>query len=99
MTATRDPVSRRRRVPVLAVRRALRRGSNGQWRPTEAVKEVARPVARQKHVSVLRSTLAKAWDDRVLGLSAEAAFWQLLSLAPLFLGLLGSIGYLSGFLG
>jgi membrane protein len=43
--------------------------------------------------------VGKAWDDRVLGLSAEAAFWQLLSLAPLFLGLLGSIGYLSGFLG
>jgi len=56
-------------------------------------------VARQQHVSVLRRTVAKAWDDRVLGLSAEAAFWQLLSLAPLFLGLLGSIGYLSGFLG
>ena len=56
-------------------------------------------MARQQHVSVLRRTVAKAWDDRVLGLSAEAAFWQLLSLAPLFLGLLGSIGYLSGFLG
>jgi membrane protein len=43
--------------------------------------------------------VAKAWDDRVLGLSAEAAFWQLLSLAPLFLALLGSLGYLSGLLG
>ncbi len=40
MTATRDPVSRRRRLPVLAVRRALRRGSNGQRRAAEAVKEV-----------------------------------------------------------
>ena len=99
MTATRDPVSRRGRAPVLAVRQVLQRGSNRPRRATEAVKEVARPVARQQHVSVLRSTVAKAWDDRVLGLSAEAAFWQLLSLAPLFLGLLGSIGYLSGFLG
>ena len=99
MTATRDPVSRRGRAPVLAVRQVLQRGSNRPRRAAEAVKEVARPVARQKHVSVLRSTVAKAWDDRVLGLSAEAAFWQLLSLAPLFLGLLGSIGYLSGFLG
>ena len=53
----------------------------------------------QRHVSVLRRTAAKAWDDRVLGLSAEAAFWQLLSLPPLFLGLLSSIGYLSGLLG
>ena len=99
MTATRDPVSRRGRAPVLAVRQVLQRGSNRPRRAAEAVKEVARPVARQQHVSVLRSTAAKAWDDRVLGLSAEAAFWQLLSLAPLFLGLLGSIGYLSGFLG
>jgi membrane protein len=99
MTATRDPVMRRRRAPVLAMRRVLRRGSGQPRRVTEAVKEVARPVARQQHVSVLRRTLAKAWDDRVLGLSAEAAFWQLLSLAPLFLALLGSIGYLSGLLG
>jgi membrane protein len=99
MTATRDPVSRRRRAPVLAVRQALHRGSVRQRRAAEAVKEVARPVARQQHMSVLRRTAAKAWDDRVLGLSAEAAFWQLLSLAPLFLALLGSIGYLSGFLG
>jgi membrane protein len=99
MTATRDPVTRRRRMPVLAVRQAFRRGSDRQRRATEAVKEVARPVAAQRHVSVLRRTGAKAWDDRVLGLSAEAAFWQLLSLAPLFLALLGSIGYLSGLLG
>ncbi len=86
-------------MPVLAVRQALRRGSVRQQRAAEAVKGVARPVARQRHVSALRRTVAKAWDDRVLGLSAEAAFWQLLSLAPLFLALLGSIGYLSGFLG
>lgn len=86
-------------MPVLAVRQALRRGGDQQRRATEAVKEVARPVARRKPVSILRRTVAKAWDDRVLGLSAEAAFWQLLSLAPLFLALLGSIGYLSGLLG
>jgi membrane protein len=99
MTATRDSVSRRRRLPVLAVRRALHRGSVRQRRAAEVVKEVTRPVTRRPPVSVLRSTGAKAWDDRVLGLSAEAAFWQLLSLAPLFLALLGSIGYFSGFLG
>jgi membrane protein len=64
-----------------------------------AVREAARPVAAQRHVRLFRRTVAKAWDDRVLGLSAEAAFWQLLSLPPLFLGLLGSLGYLSGLLG
>ena len=50
-------------------------------------------------MSVLRRMLARAWGDRILGLSAEAAFWQLLSLPPLFLALLGSLGYLSGLLG
>jgi membrane protein len=64
-----------------------------------AVREAARPVATQRHVRLFRRTVAKAWDDRVLGLSAEAAFWQLLSLPPLFLALLGSLGYLSGLLG
>jgi membrane protein len=99
MTATRDPVTRRRRMPAFVLRRAWRRSSDRQRRATEAVKEVTRPVAYQQHVSVLRRTAVKAWDDRVLGLSAEAAFWQLLSLAPLFLALLGSVGYLTGLLG
>lgn len=99
MTATRDPVTRRGRLRAAAVRRALRTGSTRPRRAAEAVREVARPVTGQQHVSVLRRTVAKAWDDRILGLSAEAAFWQLLSLAPLFLALLGSIGYLSGLLG
>lgn len=39
-------------------------------------------------------TAKEFWEDRVLGLAAEAAFWQLLSLPPLLLALLGSIGYL-----
>src|SRR4051794_3149662 len=30
-------------------------------------------------LQVLGRTLAKAWQDRILGLSAEAAFWQILS--------------------
>jgi membrane protein len=38
-------------------------------------------------------TLAKAWQDRILGLSAEAGFWQLLSLPPLLLAVFGMIGY------
>lgn len=46
-------------------------------------------------LSVLGRALSKAWNDRILGLSAEAAFWQLLSLPPLLLALLGSLGYLT----
>ncbi len=49
--------------------------------------------------SLLKRALVKAWHDRVLGLSAEAAFWQLLSLPSLFLALLGSFGYVSRWFG
>lgn len=44
--------------------------------------------------SVAGATLRNAWGHRVLGLSAEAGFWQLLSLPSAVLGLLGTIGYL-----
>ncbi len=45
---------------------------------------------------MLGRTASKAWHDRVLGLSAEAAFWQLLSLPPLLLAAMGSLGYFFG---
>jgi membrane protein len=49
--------------------------------------------------SLLKRAVVKAWHDRVLGLSAEAAFWQLLSLPSLFLALIGSFGYVSRWFG
>jgi membrane protein len=50
----------------------------------------------QRHLRTLASrTVSRAWNDRVLGLSAEAAFWQLLSLPSLFLALLAALGYFS----
>ncbi|HEX3900477.1 MAG TPA: YihY/virulence factor BrkB family protein [Mycobacteriales bacterium] len=45
------------------------------------------------------STVKRAWHDRVLGLAAEAGFWQLLSLPSLILAVLGVIGYFHGILG
>jgi membrane protein len=50
-------------------------------------------------LEVLGSSIAKAWQDRILGLSAEAAFWQVLSVPPLLIGLLGSLGYLGDWIG
>ena len=47
-------------------------------------------------VSVLGQALRNAWQHRVLGLSAEAGFWQLLSLPSAVLGVLGTIGYFRG---
>lgn len=46
-----------------------------------------------------RRTVAQAWSDRVLGLSAEAGFWALLSLTPLLLVLVAGIGYLTPLFG
>ena len=50
-------------------------------------------------MATLRRTLVRAWHDRVLGLAAEAGFWQLLSLPPLLLAVLGTVGYLAALTG
>ena len=46
-----------------------------------------------------RRTAAAAFQYRVTGLAAEAAFFALLSLPPLMLGLIGMFGYFRGVLG
>jgi membrane protein len=61
--------------------------------------ETVRPAVQPAGHGLVRRTLSRAWHDRLLGLSAEAAFWSLLSLPPLFLALLGSLGYFSATLG
>jgi membrane protein len=43
--------------------------------------------------------LRRSWHDRVLGLAAEAGFWQLLSLPSAILAIIGTIGFFSGPLG
>jgi len=48
---------------------------------------------------VIGRTAVKAWNDSIFGKSATAAFWQTLSLPPLLLGLLGSLGYVGGWFG
>jgi membrane protein len=57
------------------------------------------PTPLRVPLEVLGRALAKAWQDRILGLSAEAAFWQILSVPPLLIGLLGSLGYLADVIG
>ncbi|MDG3016576.1 YihY/virulence factor BrkB family protein [Speluncibacter jeojiensis] len=48
---------------------------------------------------VIGRTVVRAWDDSIFGKSAQAAFWQTLSLPPLLLGLLGSLGFVGGWFG
>ncbi len=57
------------------------------------------PDRRRGPLHLLWRTLVKAWDDGIFGKSAEAAFWQALSLPPLLLGLLGSLGYVADWFG
>ncbi|HEY9475606.1 MAG TPA: YihY/virulence factor BrkB family protein [Mycobacteriales bacterium] len=82
-----------------AARRAMERALSERQRLRETVRESVRPVTRHRPVNLIRQTLSKAWQDRVLGLSAEAAFWQLLSLPALVLALVGSLGYLGDLIG
>jgi membrane protein len=48
---------------------------------------------------LIRETTAVCFRYRVTGLAAEAGFFALLSLPPLLLGLVGSIGYLGNWVG
>ncbi|MGK2379151.1 MULTISPECIES: YihY/virulence factor BrkB family protein [Gordonia] len=64
----------------------------------ETPPSVGRPVLPNLHRLVWR-TIVKAWDDGIVGWAAQAAFWQALSLPPLLLGLLGSVGYIAGWFG
>ncbi|MBF6296791.1 YihY/virulence factor BrkB family protein [Nocardia amamiensis] len=71
---------------------------------TATVRMRTRAGARAAHAS--RRTVAlvvrvaeKAWADSIFAKSAAAAFWQTLSLAPLLLGVLGSLGYVGGWFG
>jgi len=57
------------------------------------------PAGSPTALRVAGRTISKAWDDSIFGMSAQAAFWQTLSLPPLLLGLLGSIGYVGTWFG
>lgn len=63
---------------------------------TTAVKSSRR---RKGPLRLIGRTLQKAWDGNFFSESAEAGFWQALSLAPLMLGLLGLLGYVSDWFG
>jgi membrane protein len=65
----------------------------------DTVRDTVRPVAQRGPAVLLRRTWSKAWSDRIFGLSAEAGFWQLLSVPPLFLAMLGSLGFVGNLIG
>ncbi len=55
--------------------------------------------ARRWPLRLISRTASKAWDDSFVSMSAQAAFWMTLSLPPLLLGLLGSLGFVTGWFG
>ncbi|WP_089301346.1 YihY/virulence factor BrkB family protein [Haloechinothrix alba] len=57
---------------------------------------VHRPLAvsRASFVKLPRRTLVRAWQGNVFSEAAKTAFWQTLSLPPLLLAVLGSLGYM-----
>ncbi|QLY29402.1 YihY/virulence factor BrkB family protein [Nocardia huaxiensis] len=68
--------------------------------PSPAEPARVRTVTRLRRIPELVTHVAvKAWDDSIFAKSAAAAFWQTLSLAPLLLGLLGSLGYVGHWFG
>src|SRR5262249_44723422 len=58
-------------------------------------------VRSRRHLifPVIARTWHKLFEDRILGMAAEAGFWAIVALPSLLLTLLGGIGYLRGLLG
>ena len=63
--------------------------------------DAAKPVRRAARVMwlLVRNTAVAGFRYRVTGLAAEAAFFALVSLPPLVLGLIGTMGHFRGMLG
>jgi membrane protein len=59
----------------------------------------APPVTASPARRLAGRTLSKAWDDGIFAMAAQAAYWETLSLPPLLLGLLGSMGYVAAWIG
>lgn len=67
--------------------------------PTRDAAQATGAILRRRPARLLRRTWVKAWNGNLFSEAAEAAFWQVLSLPPLLLGLLGSLGYVGDWLG
>ncbi|MFR9729259.1 YihY/virulence factor BrkB family protein [Saccharopolyspora sp. MS10] len=70
-------------------------------RPGPPERETTTPGAptRRGPFQLVWRTIYKAWWDNIFSESAAAAFWQTLSMPPLLLGLLGSLGFLGEWFG
>jgi len=67
--------------------------------PTRNATQATSALPRRGPFRLFKRTWAKAWEGNLFSEAAEAAFWQVLSLPPLLLGLLGSLGYVAQWFG
>jgi membrane protein len=67
--------------------------------PTRNAAQATGALLRRGPLRLLKRTWKKAWGGNLFSEAAEAAFWQVLSLPPLLLGLLGSLGYVAEWFG
>jgi membrane protein len=67
-------------------------GSGDEESPSRTAATIPGPPP----LRLLIRTVSKAWDDGIFSMAAQAAYWETLSLPPLLLGLLGSMGYVAG---
>lgn len=72
---------------------------NGGTTDDEGEPRPSRPARRKGPLLLVGRTLSKAWNGNIFSEAAEAAFWQTLSLPPLLLGLLGSLGFIGDWFG
>ncbi|MGW4163800.1 YihY/virulence factor BrkB family protein [Streptomyces sp. NPDC004788] len=70
------------------------RSDRRRWRRLQRARVLYRNVSKRKMVwLLLKDTVNSCMEYRILGLAAEAAFFTLLSLPPLLLGLIALLGY------
>ncbi|MEP6814799.1 MAG: YhjD/YihY/BrkB family envelope integrity protein, partial [Marmoricola sp.] len=66
---------------------------------TDGIPVVPRKASGPAARRLVARMLSKSWDDGIFSMAAQAAYWETLSLPPLLLGMLGSMGYVAALVG